>query len=90
MGFPSEEYWSGLTFPFPRDLPDLGIEPMSPASPALTGRFFTTKRPGEPLVALGCCYPLYTVKRTKLELVSLPKVREFRISPCQKTVKKRL
>ena len=39
MGFPSEEYWSRLIFPSPGDLPNLGIEPMSPASPALTGRF---------------------------------------------------
>ena len=34
MGFPRQEYWSGLTFPSPRDLPNPGIEPMSPASPA--------------------------------------------------------
>ena len=31
MGFPRQEYWSGLPFPSPRDLPDLGIKPMSPA-----------------------------------------------------------
>ena len=31
MGFPSQEYWSGLPFPFPRDLPDPGIELKSPA-----------------------------------------------------------
>ena len=31
MGFPSQEYWSGLPFPSPRDLPDPGIEPRSPA-----------------------------------------------------------
>ena len=31
MGFPSQEYWSGLLFPPPRDLPDPGIEPTSPA-----------------------------------------------------------
>ena len=30
MGFPRLEYWSGLPFPSPRDLPDLGIEPVSP------------------------------------------------------------
>ena len=29
MGFPRQEYWSGLSFPSPRDLPDLGIEPVS-------------------------------------------------------------
>ena len=31
MGFSSQEYWSGLTFPSPGDLPDPGIEPRSPA-----------------------------------------------------------
>ena len=42
MGFPWQEYWSGLPFPTPGDLPDLGIEPASLMSPALAGRFFTT------------------------------------------------
>ena len=41
MGFPWHEYWGGLPFPS-RDLPDPGIEPMSLASPALAGGFFTT------------------------------------------------
>ena len=31
MGFSRQEYWSGLPFPSPGDLPDLGIEPGSPA-----------------------------------------------------------
>ena len=31
MGFPGQEYWSGLPFPSPGDLPDPGIEPASPA-----------------------------------------------------------
>ena len=31
MGFSSQEYWSGLPFPSPGDLPDPGIEPWSPA-----------------------------------------------------------
>ena len=35
MGFPRQEYWSGLPFPSPGDLPDQGIESMSFASPAL-------------------------------------------------------
>ena len=41
MGFFSQEYWSRLPFPPPEDLPDLGIEPASPVSPALAGGFFT-------------------------------------------------
>ena len=40
MGFPREEYWSGLPFPFPGGLPYPGIEP---ASPALARRFCTTE-----------------------------------------------
>ena len=37
-----QEYWSGLPFPTPGDLPDSGIETASLKSPALTGGFFTT------------------------------------------------
>ena len=35
-----KEYWNGLPFPSPVDLPDTGIKPASLASPALTGGFF--------------------------------------------------
>ena len=42
VGFSRQEYWSGLTCPSPGDLPDPGIEPASPLSPALAGGFFTT------------------------------------------------
>ena len=41
-GFSSQEYWSGLPFPPPREFPDPGIEPSSLLSPALEGGFFTT------------------------------------------------
>ena len=34
-GFPRQEYWSGLLIPSPGNLPDPGIKPLSPASPAL-------------------------------------------------------
>ena len=42
MGFSRQEYWSGLPFPIPGDLPNLGIEP---ACPTLAGGFFTTEPP---------------------------------------------
>ena len=42
MGFSRQEYWSGLPFPTPGDLLDLGIEPTSLSSSELAGRFFTT------------------------------------------------
>ena len=41
----AQEYWSGLPFPSPADLPRPGT---GPASPALAGRFFTTEPPGNP------------------------------------------
>ena len=55
MEFPSQEYWSGLPFPSPGDLPNLGIEPSSPASqedslPRATGK--------APLGLLVTFYPL--------------------------------
>ena len=40
-----QEYWSGLPFPPPEDPPDPGIKPVSLASPALAGDFFTTVPP---------------------------------------------
>ena len=39
MGFSRPEYWSGLPFLPPGDLPDPGVKPATPASPALAGRF---------------------------------------------------
>ena len=44
MRFSSQEYWSGLPFPSPGDLPGPGIEPVSPA---LAGGFFTAELPGK-------------------------------------------
>ena len=38
-----KEYWSGLPFPTPGDLPHPGIKPKSPVAPALAGSFFTTE-----------------------------------------------
>ena len=45
MGFSMQEYWSGLPFPSPGDLPDPGIEP---GSPALEADTLTSERPGKP------------------------------------------
>ena len=45
IGFPRQEYWSGLPFPPPGHLPAPGIKP---ASPALAGGFFTTEPPRKP------------------------------------------
>ena len=43
MGFPRLEHWIGLPFPSSGVLPNPGIEPMSPGSPALADAFFTTE-----------------------------------------------
>ena len=43
MGFFRQKHWSGLPLPPPGYLPDPGIKPVSSASPALAGRFFTTE-----------------------------------------------
>ena len=50
VGFPRQEYWSGLPLPSLGDLPDPGIEPESLKSAALAGRFFTSESPEKPLV----------------------------------------
>ena len=42
MGFPRQEYWSGLVFAPPKDLLNPAIEPVSPSAPALAGRSFAT------------------------------------------------
>ena len=64
-GISQQECWSGLPFPSPGDLPDLGIKPVSPVSPALAGRFFTAEPSGSPtkfiisclnlIIFLNCC-----------------------------------
>ena len=46
--FSRQEYWTGLPFPTPGDFPHPGIKPVSLASPALAGVFFTTVLPGKP------------------------------------------
>ena len=49
MGFPRQEYWSGLPFLAPGDLPDPGIKC---ASPALASGFSSTEPPGKPLTCI--------------------------------------
>ena len=55
MEFPRQEYWSRLPFPFPGDLPHLGIKP---ETPALAGRFSTTAPPTKPAPD-GYCYYIH-------------------------------
>ena len=52
MGFSGQEYWSGLPFPFPGDLPNPGIKPVSPA---LQADFLPTELQGKPMMC-GICF----------------------------------
>ena len=56
MGFPRQEYWSGLPCPPPGDLHDPGIEPVSLPAPALAGGFFITRVTWEALHFLGITF----------------------------------
>ena len=61
MGFSRKEYWSGLPFPSPGDLPNPGIEP---GSPALQVDALTTEVPGKPYI---CVYGLkLNIQRMKI------------------------
>ena len=73
MEFSRQEYWSGLPFPPPENLPDPGIKPVSLRPLKLAGTFFTTAPPGTTafsmllLLLLSCfsrvwlCATLWTV-----------------------------
>ena len=52
MQFSRQEYWSGLPFPIPEDLPETWVKPSSPGSRAVAGGFFTTEPPGKPIQGL--------------------------------------
>ena len=49
MGLSQQEYWSGLPFPSPGDLPEPGIKLVSLVFPAMADEIFTTEPPGNPL-----------------------------------------
>ena len=57
MEFSKQEYWSGVPFATPEDLPHPGIEPVHLTSPALAGGFFTDCTPGKPCLSS----PVYSV-----------------------------
>ena len=70
MKFSRQEYWSGLPFPSPGDLPDPGIEPRSPALQA-------DALPSEPLVASDSFATPWTVARQAPLLMGFPR-QEYR------------
>ena len=68
MGFPRQEYWSGLPFPSSGDLPSPGAEPVYLA---LAGGFFITEPPGKPFLlvlsfnlkrVINCLFPPLLLK----------------------------
>ena len=63
MGFSRQEYYSGLTFPSPGDLPDPGIKPEPPASTALAGRFFTSEPPRKINRIVGVSYEYSQIRK---------------------------
>ena len=50
MEFPRQEYWSGLSFPTPEDIPNPGIKPVSLVFPALAGDSLSLCHLGSPMV----------------------------------------
>ena len=69
LGCPRQEYWIGLSFPFPGTLPTPGIKP---APPVLVGELFTTEPPGK-RVCVCVCVCKYPLSECKL----LQKVNRF-------------
>ena len=57
MEFSRQEYWTGLPFPSPGDLPDPGIEP---ESPALQADSLLSQQPGKPSIIYGRCISDFT------------------------------
>ena len=62
MGFPRQEYWSGLPLANPEDLPSLRIEP---AYPALASAVFTTEPRGKPIGGYSLLLIRYCLKPKK-------------------------
>ena len=81
VGFFRHEYWSGLPFPFPADLPDLGVEP---GSPALQADALLTELPGK---TLGISHFLEEISNLSHSIVfryffALVTEEGFFVSPC--------
>ena len=75
MRLSRQEYWSGMPFTSPGDLPYSGTEPESPVSPALAGRFFTTEPSGKPHYKIKSRLKLKKKSRKVLEV--LMKIRSL-------------
>ena len=56
-----QDYWSGLPFHTPGDLPDSGTESMSPVSPTLAGDFFSIYHLGSPILVIVVAILIFSV-----------------------------
>ena len=66
MGFSRQEYWSGLPFPSPGDLPHPGIEP---GSPSLWADALTSEPPGKPQLVATLNYSVFQTENHPIILV---------------------
>ena len=82
MGFSRQQYWSELPCPLPGYLPDPGIEPMSPVSPALARRFFTTSTMWEALIK-GYVYLNFWLNQMSLYIGCFPGASAVKNLLCQ-------
>jgi len=73
MRFSRQEYWSGLPFPPPENLPDPGIKPTSPAAPALQADSLPLSHQGSPLMWLHPGKPIlsWNCQKPKMHLIHL-------------------
>ena len=82
MGFSRQEYWSGWSCPPPGDLPNPGIEPISPVSPALAGGCSRLTRGG-------CLLPFDSVQPSPSKPALPPLKRKMKARRPQGTVHRR-
>ena len=68
MGFPRQEYWSGVPFISPGDLLEPGIASLS--YPTLAARFFTTEPPGLPIIYIYTLYYSFLTQVSSVQLLS--------------------
>ena len=89
MGFPRQEYWSGVSFPSPGDLPNPGIEPASLVSHVLAGGFFTTSITWEALhlVYRYLITMMHTLNIVRFYSSIIPEIRENKAEKKQMTLK---
>ena len=73
MGFPRQEYWSGLSCPPPGDLPDPGIKPRSPA---LQADSLPSEPPGKPFIFPPPACPIFSfIQSSGWETIPAPPAR---------------